>query len=106
MMGHTIAGVDELLTHAPVPIHVQADEVPWVLRPTGLSEPDLVAHSSGDTVMVGELPIELIHPPRPTPGSQCFFVRSEERRVGNECVSPCRSRRPPLTYKKHKRTES
>src|SRR3546814_11669722 len=74
MMGHTIAGVDELLTHAPVPIHVQADEVPWVLRTTGLSETDLVAHSSGDTVMVGAIPIELIHTPGHTPGSQCFFV--------------------------------
>src|SRR3546814_17279778 len=55
-------------------IHVQADEVPWVLRTTGLSETDLVAHSSGDTVMVGEIPIELIHTPGHTPGSQCFFV--------------------------------
>src|SRR3546814_13502334 len=26
--------------------------------------------------------------------------RSEERRVGKECVSPCRSRWPPFLYKK------
>jgi glyoxylase-like metal-dependent hydrolase (beta-lactamase superfamily II) len=74
MMGHTIAGVDELLALAPVPIHVQAEEVPWVLRVTELSETDLVAHASGDTVMVGDIPIELIHTPGHTPGSQCFFV--------------------------------
>src|SRR3546814_13943356 len=28
--------------------------------------------------------------------------RSEERRVGNECVSTCRSRRSPFPYKKKK----
>src|SRR3546814_12908924 len=27
-------------------------------------------------------------------------IRSEERRVGNECVSTCSSRRPPVHYKK------
>ncbi|MET0727672.1 MAG: MBL fold metallo-hydrolase [Acidimicrobiales bacterium] len=74
MMGHTIAGVRELLAARPVPIHVQADEVPWVLRTTELAETDLVAHTSGDTVMVGEIPIELIHTPGHTPGSQCFLV--------------------------------
>jgi glyoxylase-like metal-dependent hydrolase (beta-lactamase superfamily II) len=74
MMGHAIAGVAELLALAPVPIHVQTDEVPYVTRVTGCAEADLVAHTSGDTVMVGEIPIELIHTPGHTPGSQCFFV--------------------------------
>jgi glyoxylase-like metal-dependent hydrolase (beta-lactamase superfamily II) len=74
MMGHGIAGVRELLAAHPVPIHVQADEVPWVLRTTEVAESDLVAHTSGDTLMVGEIPIELIHTPGHTPGSQCFFV--------------------------------
>jgi glyoxylase-like metal-dependent hydrolase (beta-lactamase superfamily II) len=74
MMGHTIAGVRELLALRPVPIHVQADEAPWVQRVTGASDSDLVQHTSGDTVQVGEIPIELIHTPGHTPGSQCFFV--------------------------------
>src|SRR3546814_12752835 len=30
------------------------------------------------------------------------FSRPEERRVGNECVSPCRSRWSPTPYKKKK----
>src|SRR3546814_20365928 len=38
LRGHTIAGVDELLTHAPVPIPVTAAEVPLVLPPPGLPE--------------------------------------------------------------------
>jgi glyoxylase-like metal-dependent hydrolase (beta-lactamase superfamily II) len=74
MMGYTIAGVRELLTLNPVPIHVQADEAPWVQRVTGASDSDLVQHRSGDTVMVGDIPIELIHTPGHTPGSQCFMV--------------------------------
>ena len=74
MMGYSIAGIEELLALAPVPIHVQADEAPWVLRTTGVSETDLILHASGDTVMVGGIPIELIHTPGHTPGSQCFYV--------------------------------
>jgi glyoxylase-like metal-dependent hydrolase (beta-lactamase superfamily II) len=74
MMGHQISGVRELLTLNPVPIHVHADEVPWVQRVTGASDSDLVRHASGDVVEVGGLGIELIHTPGHTPGSQCFFV--------------------------------
>jgi glyoxylase-like metal-dependent hydrolase (beta-lactamase superfamily II) len=74
MGGFSIPGVDELLAATSVPVHVQADEAPWVLRVTNLDTQDLVQHSSGDTVMVGEIPIELIHTPGHTPGSQCFFV--------------------------------
>ena len=74
MGGYTISGVRELLTLQPVPIHVQADEAPWVKRVTDASDSDLVEHASGDTVMVGDIPIELIHTPGHTPGSQCFFV--------------------------------
>lgn len=74
MGGFSIAGVDDLLSAVSVPVHVQADEAPWVLRVTNLAETDLVQHASGDTVMVGEIPIELIHTPGHTPGSQCFYV--------------------------------
>lgn len=74
MGGFTISGVRELLTINPVKIHVQQDESPWVKRVTGASDSDLVEHVSGDTVMVGDIPIELIHTPGHTPGSQCFFV--------------------------------
>jgi glyoxylase-like metal-dependent hydrolase (beta-lactamase superfamily II) len=74
MMGHSIVGIEELLALAPVPIHVQTDEVPWITRVTEVAESDLVAHASGDVVHVGAIPIELIHTPGHTPGSQCFFV--------------------------------
>jgi glyoxylase-like metal-dependent hydrolase (beta-lactamase superfamily II) len=74
MGGFTISGVRDLLTLHPVPIHVQADEAPWVKRVTDASDSDLVEHQSGDQVMVGQIPIELIHTPGHTPGSQCFLV--------------------------------
>ena len=53
MMGHAIEGVATLLETGSVPVHVNKHEVPWVTRTTGLSESDLVAHDSGDTVKVG-----------------------------------------------------
>jgi glyoxylase-like metal-dependent hydrolase (beta-lactamase superfamily II) len=74
MMGYSIAGVEDLLAAAPVPIHVQADEAPWVRRVTRVGDSDLVQHASGDVVQVGGVGVELIHTPGHTPGSQCFLV--------------------------------
>jgi glyoxylase-like metal-dependent hydrolase (beta-lactamase superfamily II) len=74
LMGYPIEGITGLLERVQVPIHVQRDEVPWVVRSSGAGEDDLVAHSSGDVVSVGGLDIELVHTPGHTPGSQCFSV--------------------------------
>jgi glyoxylase-like metal-dependent hydrolase (beta-lactamase superfamily II) len=76
LMGYSIEGVRELLARPGLaaPLHVQRDEAPWVKRATGVADSDLVLHDSGDTVMVGEVPVQLIHTPGHTPGSQCFFV--------------------------------
>jgi hydroxyacylglutathione hydrolase len=74
LMGHPISGIADLLEREQVPVHVQSEEVEWVTRSTGVGVDHLVAHASGDTVMVGEIPITLIHTPGHTPGSQCFLV--------------------------------
>jgi glyoxylase-like metal-dependent hydrolase (beta-lactamase superfamily II) len=74
MMGYRIEGVPELLGQAQVPIHVQTEEAPLVRKVTGCSDEDLVTHSSGDVLKVGEIEIELLHTPGHTPGSQCFLV--------------------------------
>lgn len=76
MMGMRIEGASELLELAPVPVHVQAAEAEWVLKVTDLTDGDLVVHGAGDTVMVGEIPVELVHTPGHTPGSQCFYVNN------------------------------
>ncbi len=76
MMGHSMEGVRELLTRCPCKVHVQRPEVDWVKRMTGCSDSDLAQHDSGDVVQVGEIPIQLIHTPGHTPGSQCFLVQN------------------------------
>jgi len=72
--GMAIQGISELLDRRQVPIHIQGDEAEWVEMATGVSAEHFVTHESGDTVMVGEIPITLIHTPGHTPGSQCFLV--------------------------------
>jgi glyoxylase-like metal-dependent hydrolase (beta-lactamase superfamily II) len=74
MMGYGIEGVCELLERVQVPVHVQRDEAPWVVRAAGVGEAELVQHHSGDVVRVGEIDVELVHTPGHTPGSQCFSV--------------------------------
>lgn len=74
MMGWRIEGIARLLDTVDVPIHVQADEAPWVERSTGVGPPSMVLHHGGDEVRVGEVPITLVHTPGHTPGSQCFLV--------------------------------
>ena len=76
LMGYTIEGIRELAgrTDVNAPVHVHRDEVEWVKKATGVSDTDLVRHTSGDTVTVGAIPITLLHTPGHTPGSQCFIV--------------------------------
>jgi glyoxylase-like metal-dependent hydrolase (beta-lactamase superfamily II) len=73
-MGHTVIGLADVLARASVPIHVQDDEAAGVNRVTGVGLTDLVRHDGGDTITVGEIPIELLHTPGHTPGSQCFLL--------------------------------
>jgi glyoxylase-like metal-dependent hydrolase (beta-lactamase superfamily II) len=76
LMGHPIEGIREIIGMGDVsaPVHVHRDEAEWVKRSIGVSDSDLVVHDSGDTVMVGDIPVRMIHTPGHTPGSQCFFV--------------------------------
>jgi glyoxylase-like metal-dependent hydrolase (beta-lactamase superfamily II) len=69
-----IEGLPALFERHPVPVHAQREEVDAVRQMTGLSSGDVVAHDSGDTLMVGDIPITLLHTPGHTPGSQCFLV--------------------------------
>lgn len=75
MMGHSLAGIADLLERVDVPVHLQAPELELVTKVTGVGADHLVGHASGDVVSVGSIDIELIHTPGHTPGSQCFLVR-------------------------------
>ena len=76
IMGYSIEGLRELLAldSGAVPVHIQRDKAEWVKRSTGLADSDLTLHDSGDVVMVGDIPVILMHTPGHTPGSQCFVV--------------------------------
>jgi glyoxylase-like metal-dependent hydrolase (beta-lactamase superfamily II) len=74
IFGNAIAGLADLEARAPVPVHVQREEAAGVAKVTGVPVADMVQHASGDVVQVGAIPIELIHTPGHTPGSQCFLV--------------------------------
>ncbi len=41
---------------------------------TGAPVSSLVAHSDGDVVQVGSIPVRLLHTPGHTPGSQCILA--------------------------------
>lgn len=77
MMGFKIEGISRLLETCSVPIHVNAAELPWVERTTGVSSDHLIGHSAGDVVRVGSVDVTLVHTPGHTPGSQCFLVDSK-----------------------------
>lgn len=76
MAGFDIVGVSRLLELASVPIHLQTEEAEYVKKVTGIGDDELVTHSSGDKVSVGEIDIHLIHTPGHTPGSQSFYVEN------------------------------
>tara|TARA_B100001123_G_C15243747_1_gene1000068 strand:+ start:101 stop:823 length:723 start_codon:yes stop_codon:yes gene_type:complete len=84
MMGYNIVGVKELLEQVSVPIHAQKEEAEFITKVTGLESGDVMEHSSGDIVDVGDIKIELIHTPGHTPGSQCFLV--ENRLVAGDTL--------------------
>jgi glyoxylase-like metal-dependent hydrolase (beta-lactamase superfamily II) len=73
LLGYKVEGIAALLERVDVPIHVQADEAPWIERTTGVTD-ELVRHAGGDLVAVGSVHIELVHTPGHTPGSQCLLV--------------------------------
>lgn len=74
LFGLHVEGLRALLEQRSVPVHVHAHEADGVRVVTGLSATDLVPHRGSDTLHVGRVPIEFVHTPGHTPGSQCFLV--------------------------------
>lgn len=81
IFGLSIEGLSRLVELAKARIYVNRHEADGVRKVTGVSASDLTAVDSGDTIRVGEVPIQFIHTPGHTPGSQCFLVE------GNRLVS-------------------
>jgi glyoxylase-like metal-dependent hydrolase (beta-lactamase superfamily II) len=74
LFGHSIEGVARLLERLDVPVHVNEHERSGVAQITGVPEGQLIAHSAGDEVAVGDVKLKLLHTPGHTPGSQCFLA--------------------------------
>lgn len=74
MMGLEVSGAAQLLDLRGVPLHVQADEVEYVKKVTGIGDDDLITHAGSGSISVGAITIELLHTPGHTPGSQSFLV--------------------------------
>ena len=71
-----VEGVAKLMEINPVKVHAHKLEVPGLKKVTALSDSDIVSVESGDTLKVGDIEIEFLHPPGHTPGSQCFRVKN------------------------------
>lgn len=74
LAGSAVRGVADLLELAEVPVHVQRDELEWLVLATGLPEASFAAHAPGDVLTAGELEMQLLHTPGHTPGSQCLLA--------------------------------
>lgn len=71
-----INALDAVLAQVDAEVHLLHDEAKFWGHP--LNRPTL--HYGGDTLMLGQTPIEILHTPGHTPGSACY-------RVGNTLVA-------------------
>ena len=72
-----IEGIRELLEHVDVPVHIQKDELPWLLEGTRAAEHSMISHTNGDVISLGAVDIGLLHTPGHTPGSQCLMLHEQ-----------------------------
>jgi glyoxylase-like metal-dependent hydrolase (beta-lactamase superfamily II) len=75
MFGFTVEGASRMVARAGAKLHCHTLEKEGIRKVTGLSDSDLVTHSSGDKVTVGKIELEWLHTPGHTPGSSCFRLK-------------------------------
>jgi glyoxylase-like metal-dependent hydrolase (beta-lactamase superfamily II) len=76
LLGRKVQGIGELQSYYPVRIHANEHEVEGIISVTGLSKTDIISHTGGEELRIGDLEVRLLHTPGHTPGSQCFLVDS------------------------------
>ena len=65
-----VMGLADLLAAVDIPVYVHRTEAPQLSVEPG----NLQGVTGGDSVLVGQVPVSLIHTPGHTPGSQCLLV--------------------------------
>lgn len=65
-----VMGLGALLQAADVPVHVHRADAPHLAAVRAALKPV----AGGETIHVGRIPVQLIHTPGHTPGSQCLLV--------------------------------
>lgn len=76
IFGLNIEGLPELMAKNPCTVHAHRLEKEGIIKVTHLATNDIVAHDSGDLIMVGDIAIEMLHTPGHTPGSCCFRIKN------------------------------
>ena len=80
-----VGGLPELLKALDIPVYVNKDDAtlvqiaPSSMRPVG----------GGETVHVGRVPVQLIHTPGHTPGSQCLLIDGQLLTGDTLFISAC-----------------
>lgn len=77
-----VNGVEAILKATDARVYIHKEEQAFLkhsrAESTGIfinvSSPNLMAVSSGDKIKIGKVPLEFLHTPGHTPGSQCFLV--------------------------------
>lgn len=77
-----VNGVEAILKATDARVYINKEEQAFLkhsrAESTGIfinvSSPNLMVVSSGDKIKAGKIPVEFIHTPGHTPGSQCFLV--------------------------------
>lgn len=65
-----VMGLADLLKAAEIPVHIHEADAPMVSVPASYVEPT----RDGQVVMVGRVPVTVLHTPGHTPGSQCLLA--------------------------------
>ena len=65
-----VHGLEQLLKSGDVPVYVHRTEAPFL----GLERTTIEPLKGGETILVGQVPVSILHTPGHTPGSQCLLV--------------------------------
>ncbi len=76
LFGYPVEGLAQLVKTKGLKAHINEEEIEGVKRVTGVSDSDLITHSGGEKLILGDLVMEFLHTPGHSPGGQCILVQN------------------------------